>query len=65
MAKFSKSMTLKAGIITRNDDGRWEIEEITRDGSEIYSLDDILSQWEGMENVTLTIKQDSDILPGE
>lgn len=58
MAKISKSMIFKNAIIDEND---MTITEITKDSTNVYSLQNLLHEWHGIEGVSLTIKQDNEI----
>lgn len=58
MAKISKSMIFKNAIIDEND---MTITEITKDSTNVYSLQNLLHEWHGIEGISLTIKQDNEI----
>jgi len=58
MAKVSKSQTFKGAVI---DKKAKTITEFTKDDSRTYNLDKILEAWDGIEGITLTIKQDDEI----
>ena len=45
----------KAGTIT----------EFLKDETNVYKIEDILSAWDGVGGITLTIKKDDEILPVE
>ena len=58
MAKISKSISLKNATITLGD---MSITEVTKDNTRVYDLEKLLKEWDGIEGVSLTIKQDDEI----
>ena len=58
MAKVSKSTAFKGAVINKED---MKITEFTKDESRTYSLEKLLDEWNGIEGISLTIKQDDDI----
>ena len=58
MAKISKSTTFKNAVI---DKDAMTITEITKDDEKTYSLTKLLEDWNGVEGISLTIKQDDEI----
>ncbi len=58
MAKASKSIAFKNAVIDKADG---TITEIMKDNSKTYSIDKLLADWDGIEGVTLTIRQDDDV----
>lgn len=58
MAKLSKSTSFKGAVISKED---MTITEYTKDDTKVYSLEKILFDWDGVEGITLTIKQDDEI----
>lgn len=58
MAKISKSISLKNATITLGD---MSITEVTKDDTRVYDLEKLLKEWDGIEGVSLTIKQDDEI----
>lgn len=58
MAKASKSVSFKNATINKED---MTITEFTKDDSKTYSLEKIIADWDGIDGVSLTIKQDNDI----
>lgn len=58
MAKVSKSTAFKGAVINKED---MTITEFTKDDSRTYSLDKLLDEWNGIEGISLTIKQDDEI----
>lgn len=57
MAKSSKSAFTSA-VISKDD---MTITEYKKDTTKVYNLDKLLSDWDGVEGITLTIKQDNEI----
>lgn len=58
MAKASKSIAFKNAVI---DKAEGTITEFTKDDTKTYSIDKLLEDWDGIEGITLTIKQDDDV----
>lgn len=58
MAKISKSASFKNAVINKGD---MTITEYIKDNSKVYNLEKLLSDWDGIEGISLTIKQDDDI----
>lgn len=58
MAKASKSVSFKNATINKED---MTITEFTKDDSKTYSLEKIIADWDGIDGVSITIKQDNDI----
>lgn len=58
MAKVSKSTAFKGAVINKED---MTITEFTKDDSRTYSLEKLLDDWDGIEGISLTIKQDDEI----
>lgn len=58
MAKKSKSIAFKNAVI---DKAEGTITEILKDSSKTYHIDKLLEDWDGIEGITLTIKQDDDV----
>lgn len=58
MAKMSKSATFTKAIIDKEN---MTITEVTKDGDKVYSLDEILTQWNGVSGISLAIKTDNEI----
>ena len=58
MAKASKSVSFKNATINKED---MTITEFTKDDSKTYSLERVIADWDGIDGVSLTIKQDNDI----
>ena len=58
MAKESKSVSFKNATINKED---MTITEFTKDDSKTYSLENVIADWDGIDGVSLTIKQDNDI----
>ena len=58
MAKLSKSTTFKNAVIDKNT---MTITETIKDEEKVYSLAKLLEDWNGVEGISLTIKQDNEI----
>ena len=58
MAKASKSIAFKSAVI---DKAEGTITEFTKDDTKVYSLDKVIEEWDGIEGISLTIKQDDDV----
>lgn len=58
MAKSSKSTSFISAVISKGD---MTITEYKKDTTKVYNLDKLLSDWDGVEGITLTIKQDNEI----
>lgn len=58
MAKASKSIAFKNAVI---DKAEGTITEFTKDDTKTYSIDKLLEDWDQVEGISLTIKQDDDV----
>lgn len=58
MAKASKSIAFKNAVI---DKGEGTITEFTKDDTKVYSIEKLLEDWDQVEGISLTIKQDDDV----
>ena len=58
MAKASKSIAFKNAVI---DKAEGTITEFTRDDTKVYSIEKLLEDWDQIEGISLTIKQDDDV----
>ena len=58
MAKASKSIAFKNAVIDKTEG---TITEFTKDDTKVYSLDKVIEEWDGIEGISLTIKQDDDV----
>ena len=58
MAKASKSIAFKNAVI---DKAEGTITEFTKDDTKTYSIDKLLEDWDQVEGISLTIKQDNDV----
>ena len=58
MAKASKSIAFKNAVI---DKAEGTITEFTKDDTKVYSIEKLLEDWDQIEGVSLTIKQDDDV----
>lgn len=62
MAQAKKAVAFKNAVIDVKDG---TITEFTKDETNVYKLDDILAEWDGVEGISLTIQQSYDLLPIE
>lgn len=58
MAKASKSIAFKNAVIDKDE---MTITEFTKDDTKVYSLNKVIEDWDGIEGISLTIKQDNDV----
>lgn len=58
MAKVTKSASFTKAVINKDD---MTITEIAKDETRVYSLEKLIEDWNGVEGISLTIKQDDDI----
>ena len=58
MAKASKSIAFKNAVIDKDE---MTITEFSKEDTKVYSLNKVIENWDGIEGITLTIKQDDDI----
>ena len=58
MAKLTSSESFKNATIDTNDG---TITEYLKDDTRVYKLTDILSQWNLIDGLSITIKQDKDL----
>ena len=58
MAKASKSIAFKNAVI---DKAEGTITEFTKDNTKVYSIEKLLEDWDQVEGISLTIKQDDDV----
>lgn len=58
MAKLSKSTTFKNATIDLND---MTITEYNKEDCKVYNLRKLLEDWNKVEGISLTIKQDNEI----
>ena len=58
MAKLTSSETFKSATINTNDG---TLTEYLKDDTRVYKLSEILSQWNLIDNLSITIKQDKDL----
>ena len=61
MAKTTKTTTFSKAVINTDD---MTITEHIIDDTKVYSIEKLLSEWNGVEGISLTIKQDNE-LPSE
>ena len=58
MAKASKSIAFKNVVIDKTEG---TITEFTKDDTKVYSIEKLLEDWDQVEGISLTIKQDDDV----
>ena len=58
MAKASKSIAFKNATINKEDG---TITEYMKEETNVYSIDKLLSDWDQVDGVSLTIKKDDDV----
>lgn len=58
MAKASKSIAFKNAVIDKTER---TITEFTKDDTKVYSIEKLLEDWDQIEGISLTIKQDDDV----
>ncbi len=62
MAQAKKAVAFKNAVIDVKDG---TITEFTKDETNVYKLEDILAEWDGVEGISLTIQQSYDLPPIE
>lgn len=62
MAQAKKAVAFKNAVIDVKDG---TITEFTKDETNVYKLDDILAEWDGVKGISLTIQQSYDLPPIE
>lgn len=58
MAKKTKSIAFKNATISIDD---MTITEFTKDDTKVYDLKKVLQDWDNINGISLTIKQDNDV----
>lgn len=58
MAKKTKSIAFKNATISIDD---MTITEFTKDDTKVYDLKKVLQDWDNINDISLTIKQDNDV----
>ena len=58
MAKKTKSIAFKNATINIDD---MTITEFTKDDTKVYDLKKVLQDWDNIDCISLTIKQDNDV----
>lgn len=58
MAKKTKSIAFKNATINIDD---MTITEVTKDDTKVYDLKKVLQDWDNIDGISLTIKQDNDV----
>lgn len=61
MAKSNRTVSYAKAVIDKENG---TITEKTKDGDNVYYIENILSAWDGIEGVSITIKKDEE-LPSE
>lgn len=56
MAQAKKAVTFKNAIIDTKDG---TITEFTKDETNVYNLQDVLAEWNGVEGISITIQNTS------
>ena len=62
MAKVSKSMSFKNAVIDLENN---TITEFTKDDTKVYGLGDVLKTWDGIEGISVSIKQEDEMPSAE
>lgn len=62
MAKVSKSMSFKNAVIDLENN---TITEFTKDDTKVYGLRDVLKTWDGIEGISVSIKQEDEMPSAE
>jgi len=58
MAKVSRSTSFKGAQLCIECN---TITEVTKDETRVYNLNKVLKEWDGVENVSITIKKEDDL----
>lgn len=58
MAKTTRATAFSKAVINTDD---MTITEYNKDDTKVYSIEKLLSEWNGVKGISLTIKQDSEI----
>lgn len=58
MAKVTRTASFTKAVINKED---MTITEYSKDETRVYSLEKLIEDWDGVEGISLTIKQDNDI----
>lgn len=58
MAKKSKTIAFKNATINKED---MTITEYNKDDIKTYSIKKLIEEWDGVDGISLTIKQDDDV----
>jgi len=62
MAKVNKTVSFKNAVISKED---MTITEYLKDTIKTYRLESLLDEWSDVENISLTIKVDDELLEDE
>jgi hypothetical protein len=60
MAKESRQISFKNAVICVEDN---TITEYLKDETKVYDLKKVLSDWNGIEGINFTLKQEDDVVP--
>ena len=63
MAKITKACQFTKAVLTEEDDGHWTITEYLKDNVNVYDLESVLNLFKDIDNLTVTIRQESGIAP--
>lgn len=58
MAKYNKTITYTKAVI---DKDAGTITEYLKDGENVYFIENILKEWDGVEGISITIKKDREL----
>lgn len=61
MAKITKKFSFTKGNLTKTEDGRYVLTEISKDDSTDYDLTTVLDQFVGDDGISLSIGVDDEI----
>jgi len=61
MAKLSKSINFKNAVICIEDNTITEY--LPKDEIKVYNLKNVLDEWNGVEGINFTLKQEDDLTP--
>lgn len=64
MSKKSMKISFSKATLSKNDEGNYMVEEVTKDDTKIYNLSKSLDEFIGLEGLSISIGQDS-VLPSE
>lgn len=64
MSKKTLKLSFSKATLSKNDEGEYMVEEVTKDDTKTYNLSKSLDEFIGLDGLTISIGQDS-ILPSE